>query len=56
VPEAVWAETVECGRISGEDFLKLSKVERRKIPQSDITPFVEKNNLRDLHYWISFSL
>jgi len=49
VPEAVWAETVECGRTSGEDLLKLSKVERHNIPQSDITRFVEKNNLKDLH-------
>jgi predicted nucleic acid-binding protein len=40
---------VECGRTSGEDLLKLSKVERHNIPQSDITRFVEKNNLRDLH-------
>jgi predicted nucleic acid-binding protein len=49
VPEAVWAETVECGRTSSEDLLKLSKVERHNIPHNDITRFVEKNNLRDLH-------
>ena len=49
VPEAVWAETVECGRTPSEDFLKLSKVERHNVPQSDITWFVEKNNLKGLH-------
>jgi predicted nucleic acid-binding protein len=49
VPEAVWVETVESGRTSSEDFLKLSKVERHNIPQSNVTWFVEKNNLKDLH-------
>jgi predicted nucleic acid-binding protein len=49
VPDAVWSETVECARTSGEDLLTLSKVERHKIPQNDITRFVEKNNLKDLH-------
>lgn len=49
VPEAVWAETVECGRIPSEDFLKFSNVERHNLPQTDITRFVEKNNLKDLH-------
>jgi len=49
VPDAVWTETVECGRISSEDILKLSNVERHKIPQSSITRFVGKNNLTDLH-------
>ena len=49
VPGAVWAETVECGRTPSEDFLKLSKVERHSVPQSNITWFVEKNNLKDLH-------
>lgn len=49
VPDAVWAETVECGRISGENLLELSNVKRHTIPQDDITHFIEKNNLKDLH-------
>lgn len=49
VPGAVWRETVECGRTAGEDLLKLSKVERHNIAPSDITRFVEKNNLKELH-------
>ncbi len=49
VPDAVWAETVECGRTSGEDLLKSSKVKRHTVPQEDITGFIEKNNLKDLH-------
>jgi predicted nucleic acid-binding protein len=49
VPEAVWSETVECGRTPGEDLLKSSKVKRHTIPQEDITGFIEKNNLKDLH-------
>ena len=49
VPEAVWAETVECGRIPKDDFLKLSNVERHKLSQSDVIRFVERNNLKTLH-------
>ncbi len=49
VPGAVWAETVECGRTPAEDLLKSVKVERHNISQSNITRFIEKNNLKDLH-------
>jgi predicted nucleic acid-binding protein len=49
VPEAVWAETVECRRTPREDFLKLSNVERHNLSQSDVTRFVERNNLKELH-------
>ncbi len=49
IPDAVWAETVEYGRTPGEDLLKLSKIERHSIPQSDVTGFVERNDLKDLH-------
>jgi predicted nucleic acid-binding protein len=49
VPDAVWSETVECGRTPREDFLKLSNVERHNLSQSDVTRFVENNNLKDLH-------
>ena len=49
LPEAVWTETVECGRTSAEDLLKLSTVERHNVPRSDITQFVGINNLKDLH-------
>ena len=49
VPEAVWAETVDCGRIPAEDLLKSSKIERHNIPRNDIARFIEKNNMNDLH-------
>ena len=49
IPDAVWSETVECGRTPREDFLKLSNVERHNLSQSDVTRFVENNNLKDLH-------
>lgn len=49
IPDAVWSETVECGRTPREDFLKLSNVERHNLSQSDVTQFVENNNLKDLH-------
>jgi predicted nucleic acid-binding protein len=49
VPEAVWAETVGCDRTSGEDLFKSSNVKRHTIPREDITNFIEKNNLKDLH-------
>lgn len=49
VPEAVWAETVGCDRISGEDLLKSSTIERHNNPRNDVTRFIEKNDLKDLH-------
>jgi predicted nucleic acid-binding protein len=49
VPEAVREETVKRGRTSKEDFLKLSNVERHNLSQSDVTRFVERNNLKELH-------
>lgn len=49
VPEAVWAETVECGRTPREDFLKLSNVKRHNLPQSEVTRFAESANLMELH-------
>jgi predicted nucleic acid-binding protein len=49
VPAAVWAETVECGRTPGEDFFKLSNVERHDVSQSDVIRFIDRNNLKELH-------
>ncbi len=49
VPDAVWAETVECGRTSDKDLLKSSNIKRHTIPQDDITRFIEESNLKDLH-------
>jgi predicted nucleic acid-binding protein len=49
IPEAVWSETVECGRAPIENFVKLSNIERHNLSQSDVTRFVEKSNLKNLH-------
>lgn len=49
VPDAVWAETVEYGRILPTDILRLSNLKRHSFPDDDITVFIKNYNIHELH-------
>lgn len=49
VPDAVWAETVESGRISEKDLQISSNLKRHTIPKADINNFIENYQLKELH-------
>jgi len=49
IPEAVWLETVGQERVSQTDVLGLGNVQRHTLSQTEVTRFIEKNNLEKLH-------
>ena len=49
VPDAVWVETVEIGRVSSEDFNRLPNLNHHTIPQHDLGNFIKNNDLMELH-------
>lgn len=49
IPDAVWSETVEQDRILQDDVLDLSTIQRHTLPRSEVTRFIQKNGLEDLH-------
>jgi predicted nucleic acid-binding protein len=49
IPEAVWLETVGQERVSQTDVLGLGNVQRHTLSQTEVTRFIEKNNLAKLH-------
>jgi len=49
VPDAVWVETVEFGRTSSENLLRLPNLHRHTLPQDIVRQFIENNNLFELH-------
>lgn len=49
IPDTVWSETVEQGRVPQGDVLGLGTVQRHTLPQSQITRFIQENSLETLH-------
>jgi predicted nucleic acid-binding protein len=49
IPDAVWSETVGQARVSQTDILGLGNVRQHSLPQEDVTQFIQKNGLEDLH-------
>jgi len=49
IPDAVWSETVEQDRVPQSDVLGLGTVQRHSLSQSEVTRFVQENDLEDLH-------
>jgi predicted nucleic acid-binding protein len=49
IPDAVWSETVEQGRVSQSDVLELSNAQRHKLSKPGVLRFIQKNNLEALH-------
>ncbi len=48
IPDAVWAETVEYGRVSKSYVASLNNVQRRSSPLLEVAQFVRQNNLENL--------
>lgn len=49
LPDAVWSETVEQGRVPQGAVLELGIVQRHTLPPSQVTEFIQKNGLEALH-------
>lgn len=49
IPDAVWAETVEAGRVRAAEALVLDNVQRHTLPRTKVTRFVHERRLLDLH-------
>jgi predicted nucleic acid-binding protein len=49
IPDAVWMETVEQGRVARQDIVGLRSVRRHTLPQSDVSRFTQENGLNALH-------
>ena len=43
VPDAVWSEAVEQGRVSQDDVLRLDAVQRYTLPRAEVERFVQKH-------------
>jgi len=48
IPDAVWRETVERGRVSLSQISKLHNIRRHTLSQAEISLFVKKNGLETL--------
>lgn len=49
IPDAVWSETVGQARVSQADVSGLGNVQRHSLSQEEVTQFIQKNGLEDLH-------
>jgi predicted nucleic acid-binding protein len=49
VPDAVWSETIEAGRVRAADALALGSIQRHTLLGTKVTRFVRKHRLLDLH-------
>ena len=49
VPDAVWSEAIEAGRVRATDVLALGNVQRHTIPRTEVTHFVHEHCVLDLH-------
>lgn len=49
IPDAVWAETVDLGRVEAHQVHRLKNTVRHVLLQSAVTSFIAKNNLNHLH-------
>jgi len=45
LPDAVWNETVESGRISKQSFLELHQMQRHTLVQNEVTNFLKQQNI-----------
>ena len=48
LPDAVWIETVERGRVSSSAMSGLSNLQRHALPSEDVAQFVRENDLEKL--------
>jgi predicted nucleic acid-binding protein len=48
IPDAVWSETVEQGRVGEADTLGLSNVQRHTLLQTQVVQFIQDNSLEGL--------
>ena len=49
VPDAVWSETVEQGRVLQSDLLKLGIVQRHTLSESEVMRFTQEKGFEELH-------
>ncbi|MBT9166454.1 MAG: hypothetical protein DDT25_01139 [Chloroflexi bacterium] len=49
IPDAVWSETVGQVKALPADLLSLGNVQQHTLPQEDVTRFIRKNGLENLH-------
>jgi predicted nucleic acid-binding protein len=49
VPNAVWLETIEQGRLSERDLSAATNIQRYALHHSEVDQFVEKNKITELH-------
>ncbi len=45
IPETVWGETVEQGRISPKEMIKLNNIQKQALSQADVSQFIQQKNL-----------
>jgi predicted nucleic acid-binding protein len=49
IPNAVWSETVEAGRVRGADISGLDNIHRHALPGEQVSRFVADHGLQRLH-------
>ncbi len=49
IPDAVWNETVEYGRISKQSLLEFNQMQRHTLVQNEVTIFLKEHGLSELH-------
>ncbi len=49
IPETIWCETVEQGRILATEMMKLNQIQKQALSQADVSQFIQQNNLTKLH-------
>lgn len=50
IPDAVWSETVEQGRVPQDDVLGLGIVQRHTLSKSEVMRFVQEKGFKELQY------
>jgi len=48
IPDEVWSETVEQGRVSQSDLVGLGGIQRHTLSDPEVVQFVHRNGLKDL--------
>ena len=49
IPNAIWVETVEKGRVPEHDILNLGNIRRHTLYVSEMANYIEKNGFNELH-------
>lgn len=49
IPDAVWSETVNLGRVAADNLYELKNITRYTLAQQAVTTFVADNNFTHLH-------